>query len=245
MRARSRRVAATLLTISALLLCTALQRNLAAQATHFESAFATFNKSEPPAYRAFRRLEAGLLGSDKSAWMEAWTEFRPGRGLTVDVVREGGSDYVRNKVLRSLLTNEQELLADGKALRQSLEAKNYTFEDGGMTETGLRRIILKPVRKSVGIVTGNVLLDPTAGVVGMTGRLVKSPSFWVRDVDVTWKFATIAGYVVPTEMSTDGRVRFFGKSSFKMIYQYVSVDGQPTGATVVTATREQEETNKR
>src|SRR6478752_6218095 len=137
MPVRSRRVAATVLGISALLLCTGLQHNLSAQALHFERAFATFNKSEPPAYRAFRRLEAGLIGTDKHGWIEAWTEFRPGRGLTVDVVREGGSDYVRNKVLRNLLSNEQELLADGKSLRQSLEAKNYTFEDGGMTENGL------------------------------------------------------------------------------------------------------------
>jgi hypothetical protein len=45
-------------------------------------------------------------------------------------------------------------------------------------------------------------------------------------------------------MSTDGRVRLFGKSTFRMTYQYVSIDGQPTGA-VATATREQEIDNKR
>ena len=236
MSARSRRAAATVL--SAILLCSALASNPSAQIQRFERAVATFNRNEPPAYRAFRRLEAGLVGSDKQGWLEAWTEFRPGKGFTFEVVREGGSEYVRNKVLRNLLTNEQDLLTDGKALHQPLEARNYTFEDGGATEAGLHRIILKPARKSVGIVNGSVLIDPTAGVVAMNGRLVKSPSFWVRDVDVTWKFATIAGYVVPVEMSTDGRVRFFGKSTFKMTYQYVSVDGQPTGATA-TATREQ------
>lgn len=228
MPVRSRRAAVFLSIISALLLCATFQLDLSAQSPHFERAFATFNKSEPPAYRAFRRLEAGLIGSDKHGWLEAWTEFRPNTGLTVEVVREGGSEYVRNKVLRNLLKNEQQLLADGKPLRQPLEPTNYIFEDGGTTESGLRRIVLKPVRKSIGIVNGSVLIHPDNGVVGMMGRLVKSPSFWVRDVDVTWKFATIAGYVVPVEMSTDGRVRLFGKSTFKMTYQYVSIDGQPT-----------------
>jgi hypothetical protein len=243
MPVRSQRAAA-LLGISAVLVCASLQ-DLSAQFQPYERAVATFNKSEPPAYRAFRRLEAGLLDSDKHGWLEVWTEFRPGKGLTFDVIREGGSSYVRDKVLRSLLRNEQQLLADGKPLRQPLDARNYTFEDGGVTDNGLRRIILKPVRKSIGIVSGSVLLDPAAGVVGMTGRLVKSPSFWVRDVDVTWKFATIAGYVVPVEMSTDGRVRLFGKSSFKMTYQYVSIDGQPTGTVVAALTREQDKDDKR
>ena len=242
MPARSRRAAATVLGISAILLCTTLAGNPSAQLQYIEDAVATFNKNEPPAYRAFRRLEAGLVGSDKQGWLEAWTEFRPGQGFTFEVVREGGSEYVRNKVLRNLLKNEQELLADGKALRQPLEARNYTFEDGGATDTGLHRIILKPVRKSIGIVNGSVLIHPTAGVVAMNGRLVKSPSFWVRDVDVTWKFATIGGYVVPVEMSTDGRVRLFGKSTFRMTYQYVSIDGQ---ATTANSTKGQENYDKR
>lgn len=228
------RRAAAFLGLTAVVVCASLQ-GLSAQFQPYERAVATFNKSEPPAYRAFRRMDAGLVDSDRKGWLEVWTEFRPNKGLTIDVVREGGSEYVRNKVLRNLLKNEQELLADGKPLRQPLDPKNYVFEDGGITESGLRRIVLKPVRKSIGIVNGHVLLDPNAGVVGMTGRLVKSPSFWVRDVDVTWKFATIAGYVLPIEMSTDGRVRFFGNSSFRMTYQYVSIDGQPTGAAITAA----------
>src|SRR6478735_1268631 len=163
MPVRSRRAAATVLGISLVLVCASLQDRLSAQITPFERAVATFNKNEPPAYRAFRRLDAGLVGTDKYGWLEAWTEFHPGRGLTVDVVREGGSEYVRNKVLRNLLKNEQDLLADGKPLRQSLDEKNYTFEDGGATAAGLQRIILKPARKSVGIVSGSVLIHPTDG----------------------------------------------------------------------------------
>ena len=59
-------------------------------------------------------------------------------------MREGGSDYVRDKVLRGMLASEQKLIATGKRLRASLEAKNYLFEDGGMTDTGLQRMLLKP-----------------------------------------------------------------------------------------------------
>jgi len=201
---------------------------------------ARFNTSAPPAYRAFRRMDAGLTDSEsRQGWLEVFTEFTPGRGLTFEVVREGGSDYVRNKVLRRLLESEQDLLANGKPLRASLEPKNYNFEDGGATDDGLQRVVLKAARKSDGIVNGSLFVNPETGyVTRMEGRLVKSPSFWVRDVDVVWKFAHLAGHIVPVEMTTTGRVRMFGRSNFKMVYDYVSVDGQSSGLPAPQAFRQ-------
>ena len=187
-----------------------------------------FNTVAPPAYRAFRRLEGGLASSNKQGWLEAWTEYVPGRGFTYEVVREGGHEYVRNKVLRNLLSSEQDLIARGHPLRAQFVAKNYSFADGGATETGLQRILLKPNRKSDGIVNGSLLLDAEAGaLVRIEGRLLKSPSFWIRDVDVTWKYASLGGHDLPVEMISSGRVRIFGRSTFKMNYDYVSIDGRP------------------
>jgi hypothetical protein len=205
----------------------------------FELVLAKSNTVTPPPYRALRRIEGGLTGDDKRGWLEAWTEFRPGRGFTYEVVREGGSEYVRDKILRRILEGEQDLIARGKRLRASLESKNYVFEDGGMTDGGLQRILLKPAKKSDGLVNGSLLLEPETGLVTrIQGRLVKSPSFWLRDVDVSWKFAHVGGHVVPVEMTSTGRVRMFGRSSFKMSYEYVSIDGRPTGASLAAALRD-------
>ena len=98
----------------------------------FEQVLAKSNNVAPPPYRAYRRMEGGLNDSEKRGWVEAWTEYAPGRGFTYEVVNEGGSDYVRNKILRGMLNSEQNLIATGKRLRASLEAKNYRFEDGGI-----------------------------------------------------------------------------------------------------------------
>lgn len=202
----------------------------------FERVLAKSNGVAPAPYRALRRLEGGLIDSDKRGWLEAWTQYQPGRGFTYEVVREGGSDYVRDKILRHMLESEQEIVAAGKRLHSSLEDKNYEFGDGGMTDNGLQRILLKPVKKSDGLVTGNVLLDPTTGfITRIHGRLVKNPSFWLRDVDVTWRFATINGHLVPIEMSSTGRVRMFGRSNFKMTYDYVSIGGQPANSRALKA----------
>ena len=195
----------------------------------FEQVLAKSNSVAPPPYRAFRRMEGGLLDSDRRGWIEAWTEYTPGRGFTYDVVREGGSEYVRNKILRGMLVSEQKLIAGGKRLHASLESMNYLFEDGGMADGGLQRVLLKPAKKSDGILNGSVLVDPESGLMTrIEGRLVKSPSFWLRDVDVTYKYAHVGDRVVPVEMTSTGRVRMFGRSNFRMVYDYESIDGRPT-----------------
>jgi hypothetical protein len=208
-------------------------------AAGLERVLAKSNNVAPPAYRAFRRLEGGIANSDKRGWLEAWTEYHPGRGFTFEIVQEGGSEYVRNKVLRGMLTSERDLLSRGRRLRASFEAKNYNFEDGGIVD-GLQRILLKPAKKSDGIVNGSVLVEPDSGLITtLQGRLVKSPSFWIRDVDVTWKFMHVNGCVLPIEMISNGRVRMFGRSNFRMAYDYVSIDGRPISGALKAALHEQ------
>lgn len=198
----------------------------------FERVLAKSNTVTPPTYRAFRRMEGGLIDSERRGWIEAWTEYTPGRGFTYEVVREGGSEYVRNKILRGMLVSEQKLISSGKRLHASLESMNYLFEDGGMVDGGLQRVLLKPAKKSDGILNGSVLLDPESGLITrIQGRLVKSPSFWLRDVDVTYKYAHVGDRVVPVEMTSTGRVRMFGRSNFRMVYDYESIDGRPTTLT--------------
>lgn len=213
----------------------------AGSSTHgYERAVSRFNTTAPPAYRAFRRLEAGSPDKNKIGWLEAWTEFHPGHGLSVEIVREGGSEYVRNKILRGMLDSEQQLVANGKPLRASVDANNYQLTDGGTTDDGLQRVMLKAQRKSEGIVNGTLFVEPEAGYVArIEGRLVKSPSFWVHDVDVTWKFARVGGHVLPVEVSSSGKVRMYGHSMFKMVYDYVSIDGRPTSGRLNAALRDE------
>ena len=175
-----------------------------------------------------------------AAGIEAWTEYTPGRGFTYEIVREGGSDYVRNKILRGMLVSEQKLIAGGKRLHASLESMNYVFEDGGMVDGGLQRVLLKPAKKSDGILNGSVLLDPESGLITtIQGRLVKSPSFWLRDVNLTCQeYAHVGDRVVPVEMTSTGRVPMFGRSNFRMVYDYESIDGRP--ATLKASLRDEQ-----
>ena len=237
------RSAVPLITIAVMAVGSLVSTNTANPAhSQFETVFARFNTAAPPVYRAFRKLEAGSPSSGKHGWLEVWTEFQPGRGFNYEVVREGGYDYVRNKVLRGMLKAEADLIARGIPLRAPIVPRNYTIEDGGVTDSGLTRLLLIPARKSDGIIRGTALVEPDlGGIVRMEGRLTKSPSFWTRDVDVTWKFTRIGDAIVPIELSSTARVVFYGRQPFKMIYEYVQVDGRPVNGSALRASLRDEQ----
>jgi hypothetical protein len=59
-------------------------------------------------YSAIRRLEAENKKTGRQGWMEVRTTFDRDGILTITVLSEGGSEQIRNKVLRAALQAEQD-----------------------------------------------------------------------------------------------------------------------------------------
>src|SRR3954471_2274998 len=135
---------------------------------------------EPPVeYRALRRLEAENPKFKQSAWMTAWTEFDRVKGLRYDIVGEGGSGYIRSKVLRAALEGEQKIWANREPQKASFTNDNYTFDTGEQSSDGLASVTVKPRRKDVLLVDGSIFVQPGDGdLARIEGRLSKAPSFW-------------------------------------------------------------------
>src|SRR6185369_4536793 len=91
----------------------------------------------PHQYRALRRLEAQSDKLGGSAWIEAWTAVDPSTGFLYQIIGEGGSGFVRGKVLRPWLDSEKKMWADGDPERASLSHENYAFVDRGLSPDGL------------------------------------------------------------------------------------------------------------
>ena len=191
--------------------------------------FLTISDPTPTQVRALRHLEARNEHFDSSAWMEVWTES-DGRGFRYTVVDEGGSDYIRSHVLVAALKSEQELWSSGAVDRATFTRDNYVFENGGVQPDGLVSLVVKPRRKAPLFVEGAIFLNPDDGdLVRLEGRLVKSPSFWTRRVDVVRWFRRVAGVRVPVAVESVANVRIAGRSTFRMNYEYESVNGQRVG----------------
>jgi hypothetical protein len=80
------------------------------------------------------------------------------------------------------------------------------------------------------MVDGAIHLNPDDGeLVRMEGRLTKTPSIWTRRVEIVRWYQRIAGFRMPTALESVANVRIAGVSTFRMTYEYESVNGQHVG----------------
>lgn len=177
-------------------------------------------------YRAFRRLEAQGMG--RSGWLEAWTELH-GNQFRYEIVAEGGSDSVRGRVLHKYLETERQAIASGEAGRSTLTPENYEFQPSSEQPEGLTKILMKPRHKGKLMLDGAMFLaKDAADLVKVEGRAVSNPSFWIRKVEITRHYQCVNGVNVPIDVSSIANIRFAGKATFRMTYQYVHINGRTT-----------------
>jgi hypothetical protein len=177
-------------------------------------------------YRATRRLEA--QNGSRFGWMDVVTQYAPQTGFRYDVISEGGSEYIREKVLRAVLNAERDAFARGQMYRAALAPENYTFEPNGVDSDGLSRVLISPRRKEPALIQGTIFLTPQDGaLVRLQGRLAKSPSFWVKSVEVVRAYRRFNGNVVPIALESKAQLRMLGAASLRMTYRYSEIDGSP------------------
>jgi hypothetical protein len=183
-------------------------------------------RHETHSYRAVRRLEAE--NGDRRGWIEAITEYSSVGGLQFEITSEGGSGYIRKKVLRALLEAERDAFARGDAERSALVGSNYTFEPAGVGADGLVAVLLSPRRKEHALVEGTMFLHTSDGaLVRLQGRLAKNPSFWVKNVDIVRSYERIGTAVMPIALESRAQLRMLGPAKLRMTYSYLEIDRQP------------------
>lgn len=189
-------------------------------------------------YRAFRRLEARNNRFNMHGWLEAWTELTPEGTFKYEIVREGGSEHIRNKVLRPVLANEEKLFATHDASRSAMTTQNYELQGTEAAEPGFVKLLVKPRRREVSLIDGAaVVTEDDADLVRIEGRLAKNPSFWTKRVDVVRRYERRSGVRVPTRLDSVAQIRFAGASTFSMTFEYEMVNGVDVAPANAVASR--------
>jgi hypothetical protein len=173
-------------------------------------------------YIASRRLEASGVGHE--GWLDVQTEFTAASGFFYQVTAEGGSGYIRSRVLRSLLEEEQSLIARNRTATVAISADNYQLTPEGLDENGLAVVRMRPLRKERSLIVGRIFLTVDGDLVRVEGRLAKNPSFWVTRVNVVRSYRRINGVPMPVSLETTAKLRLLGSSALRMTYRYVQVD---------------------
>jgi hypothetical protein len=184
----------------------------------------------PVPYRALRHLEARNQHFGASAWMDVWTEADDAGGFRYQVVAEGGSAYIRRRVFIAALDGEQKLWREGEPKRSRFDHTNYSFKDSGAIEGELASLAITPKRKDMLLVDGWLFVKKEDGdLVRIEGRLSKNPSFWTRRVEIVRRYGRVAGARVPMDIESVAQVLIAGQSTFRMTYDYETVNGVHVG----------------
>ena len=170
------------------------------------------------------------------ASLDALTWLEPDGSFHYQVLNETGSNLIRQRVLHAALEEEQRARA-AKDTSGDLIPANYDFMLEQESTDKLLRIHVTPRRKSVRLLDGTVLVTrEAADMVSVEGRLSKRPSFWTRRVDVTRRYARVAGVRVPLDMRSRADVLIVGESTFSMTYDYLEINGHPVEKSLVSGT---------
>jgi hypothetical protein len=184
----------------------------------------------PVSYRALRRLEAHNPHFGANAWMDVWTEADKAGGFRYQIAAEGGSGYIRRRVFLAALDGEEKMWREGEPRRAQLTNANYSFKDEGRVDGGLASLAISPKRKDVLLVNGWLFVKQEDGdLVRIEGQLSKTPSFWTRRVEIVRRYGRVADAHVPLEIESVAQILIAGRSTFRMTYEYESVNGHHVG----------------
>ena len=95
--------------------------------------------------------------------MEVTTELGPNQRLSWTVTGEGGSGYIRNRVLRKALKAEVAAFAAGDPAKAAITESNYTFLMSDSGDDGTVNVRIEPRRRDVLLVSGFILLTRDDG----------------------------------------------------------------------------------
>ncbi len=191
------------------------------------------NSTPPPlvSYRALRKLSASNKRYNASGWLHVRTEFDAERGFQYEILAEGGSGTIRNRVLRKVLEREKRAREANETARAALTAENYQFGEAAAEEDGLMRIAIVPRRKEELLVNGSIVVtSPDAELVRIEGRLARNPSVWTRRIDIVRRYGIINGVRVPIETLSTAQIMLVGTSTFVMCFDYEMVNGADVDA---------------
>jgi hypothetical protein len=128
---------------------------------------------------------------------------------------ESSSGGMGEKVLRDILSKETEQPQPKDAERQELSRNNYEFKLLGKEYVDGQRcylLSLNPRREEKDLLRGKIWVDAeTYNIRRIEGSPVKSPSWWIHDLNILMSFAEVDGMWLRTSTHAVANIRFKGK----------------------------------
>ncbi len=153
-----------------------------------------------------------------------------------------GSRFVRNHVFLRLLNAEVKRLRANSDPDSLITPENYNLQTVGMDKIGGSDCLVVhavPKRKAIDLFEGKIWIDNhDSAIVKITGRLSKSPSFWIKRVDFVRDYREINGFWLLSKEEVVSVVRIFGKETLTINYEKYVVNGLEADQALVSVTQQ-------
>ncbi len=179
----------------------------------FQSRGAVQN-SELKGYTDQTLVMAELVDSSQRGAFELQRSYVAPRTLTFKPIRYTGDSFVKTNVIARILQSEVDYVTKGDSAQTALTPANYKFSYKGDRELNgkdVHAFQVKPRQKRAGLFKGYIYLDTVSGsLVRSEGSIVKSPSFFIRNIQFVQDYTDVAGYTLPVQLHTTAKARFVG-----------------------------------
>ena len=126
-----------------------------------------------------------------------------------------GDPFVKRHIIARLLQADMNRVKEGGTQTTAIVESNYKFTYKGIENIDGRTVysfVVKPRRKQAWLFKGRVFLDPVSGhLMRATGRLVRTPSWWIKQVDFVQDYSDFGAFTMPIHTQATTRVRILGR----------------------------------
>jgi|SRR5581483_4753372 len=127
-----------------------------------------------------------------------------------------GDGFVKSNVIFRLMQSEADHVQKDQPGDTAITAANYKFSFKGTDQVDGRVVhvfAVKPREKRPGLFKGKVYIDAyTAAMVRAEGRVVKSPSFFIKKIEFVQDYAQVGDYNLISHIHSVADTRLIGKA---------------------------------
>lgn len=201
----------------------------AARSLSPESALTTYERglkdqtSALAGYTATSVIDAELPDSAQKAEYELKRHYVAPGVLEFTPVRSSGDKFVKSNVIVRLLQSEVDHVHKREQSLTAINSSNYKFSYKGASQvdgTTVHVFDVKPRHKRVGLFKGKIYVDSSTGrLLRAEGRIVKSPSFFIKKVDFVQDYTTVDGFTLLSHIHSEAQTRVIGTTIVDISYR--------------------------
>jgi hypothetical protein len=163
-------------------------------------------------------IHADLPDTSQSGEYELHRRYVAPKTLQFKPIRFTGDSFVKSNIIVRLLQSEVDHVTKDDAAQTAITTENYKFKhkytmtsyaDGQVTYV----YDVKPRKKRPGLFKGRIWVEaPSGALTRVEGRLVKSPSLFIKHVEFVQEYQQVNGFTLPTHLHSVSKVRIIGRT---------------------------------